>query len=379
MCHTWWTHIGYTSVSGWSIAPSRSIDSAQSSPHSHLPNSLYSLFPSMGDDNNHSEPWNKTYWYLAAVVSFVILWIACSYYCYRQHLKKAAARQAQYQARLSALRFVGYKNGRRVSAITISIINIGETLLSCVNRLRLESRNSQRHNCSKYLRHFSLPVEGIYGNYCSFPGDIGLVDNRALYQWATSYRRAVSYTRLKICPEIKWCVPRNSDRGQPYEDLKNTPTQANEVAAQTEELLNTNEEPSRNMIQTIRTLEEEHVRKNPTTSEEPTASTCERVDLLDRLSTTIEVLEAENQSLKLQLKTCECADYKGNNRLTVVKSGSLNIQYRCIMNLVANISPDRASAAVIQENSSCNGCFHGQHAIVRCCPKGVGDHPSSAS
>ncbi|KAG8270724.1 hypothetical protein J6590_078798 [Homalodisca vitripennis] len=50
--------------------------------------------------------------------------------------------------------------------------------------------------------------------------------------------------------------------------------------------------------------------------EQPTAGTCE---LLDRLRTTIEVLEAENQSLKLQLKTCECADYKGNNRWTEVK------------------------------------------------------------
>ncbi|KAG8335287.1 hypothetical protein J6590_072274 [Homalodisca vitripennis] len=51
--------------------------------------------------------------------------------------------------------------------------------------------------------------------------------------------------------------------------LKNTPTQAKEVAVQTEELSGTNEEPcqrcvilneeTRNMIQTIRTLEEEHV------------------------------------------------------------------------------------------------------------------------
>ncbi|KAG8286309.1 Belongs to the peptidase S1 [Homalodisca vitripennis] len=47
--------------------------------------------------------------------------------------------------------------------------------------------------------------------------------------------------------------------------------------------------------------------------EQPTAGTSERNDLLDRLRTTIEVLEAENQSLKLQLKTCECADYEGNN------------------------------------------------------------------
>ncbi|KAG8329378.1 accessory factor associated with RNA polymerase II [Homalodisca vitripennis] len=37
----------------------------------------------------------------------------------------------------------------------------------------------------------------------------------------------------------------------------------------------------------------------------------------DRLGTSIEVLEAENQSLKLQLKTCECADYKGNNSLKI--------------------------------------------------------------
>ncbi|KAG8256205.1 hypothetical protein J6590_074262 [Homalodisca vitripennis] len=52
--------------------------------------------------------------------------------------------------------------------------------------------------------------------------------------------------------------------------LKNTPTRAKEVAVQTEELPDTNEEPcqrcvilneeARNMIQTIRTLEEEHVR-----------------------------------------------------------------------------------------------------------------------
>ncbi|KAG8324575.1 hypothetical protein J6590_089015 [Homalodisca vitripennis] len=53
--------------------------------------------------------------------------------------------------------------------------------------------------------------------------------------------------------------------------------------------------------------------------EQPTAATCERADLLDRLRTTIEVLEAENQSLKQQLKTCECADLKENYRWTEVK------------------------------------------------------------
>ncbi|KAG8280763.1 hypothetical protein J6590_073830 [Homalodisca vitripennis] len=183
-------------------------------------------------------------------------------------------------------------------------------------------------------------------------------------------------------------LTRNLDRGQTYEDLKNTPTQAHEVAAQTEELLN--EEPcqhcvirneyARNLIQTIRTLEEEHDKINLvkcrhpshdgqrthasmtldsgplfnlTTSEEigvqcdlprqPSAGTRERVDLLDRLRTTIEVLEAENQGLKLQLETCEGADYKGNNRWTEVKIGSLNIQYRCKINLVAKISPGGAS------------------------------------
>ncbi|KAG8280762.1 hypothetical protein J6590_073829 [Homalodisca vitripennis] len=85
-------------------APTCSIDSAQSSPHSHLPNYHYSLFPTM-DDDNYSELWNKAYWILAAVGSYVILWIVCSYYCYRQNVKRAAARQAQFQARLSYLRF----------------------------------------------------------------------------------------------------------------------------------------------------------------------------------------------------------------------------------------------------------------------------------
>ncbi|XP_046681767.1 uncharacterized protein LOC124368569 [Homalodisca vitripennis] len=57
------------------------------------------------DDDNYSELWNKAYWILAAVGSYVILWIVCSYYCYRQNVKRAAARQAQFQARLSYLRF----------------------------------------------------------------------------------------------------------------------------------------------------------------------------------------------------------------------------------------------------------------------------------
>ncbi|KAG8320122.1 hypothetical protein J6590_076324 [Homalodisca vitripennis] len=50
---------------------------------------------------------------------------------------------------------VGYKNWRIVSVIKISIINISETSLPCVNRLYLNSWNNQRYNCSKYLRQFS--------------------------------------------------------------------------------------------------------------------------------------------------------------------------------------------------------------------------------
>ncbi|KAG8327866.1 hypothetical protein J6590_009669 [Homalodisca vitripennis] len=49
---------------------------------------------------------------------------------------------------------------------------------------------------------------------------------------------------------------------------------------------------------------------------QPTRFCGGRTDLLDRLRTTIEVLEAENQILKQQLKTCECADFKENNSWT---------------------------------------------------------------
>ncbi|KAG8294864.1 hypothetical protein J6590_093368 [Homalodisca vitripennis] len=80
-------------------APSRSIDSAKSSPHSHLPNYHYYLFSTMGDDKNHSEAWTNTYWALAAVGCYVILAIAYSCYRYRQYTKKAAARQIEIQAR----------------------------------------------------------------------------------------------------------------------------------------------------------------------------------------------------------------------------------------------------------------------------------------
>ncbi|KAG8313307.1 hypothetical protein J6590_006867 [Homalodisca vitripennis] len=55
-------------------------------------------------------------------------------------------------------RTVGYKNWRTVSAIKISIIIIAETSLSCVNRLRLDSRNNQRYNCSPTVLVSKIPV-----------------------------------------------------------------------------------------------------------------------------------------------------------------------------------------------------------------------------
>ncbi|KAG8331097.1 hypothetical protein J6590_048537 [Homalodisca vitripennis] len=50
-------------------------------------------------------PWNAMYWILAAVCSFLTLAIACSCCCYRQHLKRIAARQAQIRVKLSDLKF----------------------------------------------------------------------------------------------------------------------------------------------------------------------------------------------------------------------------------------------------------------------------------
>ncbi|KAG8335257.1 hypothetical protein J6590_072653 [Homalodisca vitripennis] len=43
------------------------------------------------DSTNHSEAWNNIYLILAAVKCFLILTIACSYYCYRRHLERISA------------------------------------------------------------------------------------------------------------------------------------------------------------------------------------------------------------------------------------------------------------------------------------------------
>ncbi|KAG8246046.1 hypothetical protein J6590_088870 [Homalodisca vitripennis] len=171
----------------------------------------------------------------------------------------------------------------------------------------IDSTQSRPHSHLPNYHYYLLPTMGE--------------DNYSELTTATvNIRREPQLDKLNLWPKSLLSDLRKSDRGQPYEDLKNTPTQAHEVAAQTEELLNTNEEPcqhcvirneeARNMMQTIRTLEEEHPLFNPTTSEEVgvqcdlpiqlTAGTCERVDLLDSMRTTIEVLEAKNQSLKLQ-------------------------------------------------------------------------------
>ncbi|KAG8317721.1 hypothetical protein J6590_020422 [Homalodisca vitripennis] len=83
-------------------APSHSLDSTQSSPYSDLQHYLYNLVFNMDYINKHSEAWlhNYTYGILTAVGCFLILVIACSCYCYRQHSKRVAARRAQTQARV---------------------------------------------------------------------------------------------------------------------------------------------------------------------------------------------------------------------------------------------------------------------------------------
>ncbi|KAG8302149.1 hypothetical protein J6590_037529 [Homalodisca vitripennis] len=83
--------------------------------------------------------------------------------------------------------------------------------------------------------------------------------------------------------------------------LKNTPTRAKEVAVQTEELPDTNEEPcqrcvilneeARNMIQTIRTLEEEHVRLQNTWQEHNETEYSRAVD---------NMFNSDNNSTQLQ-------------------------------------------------------------------------------
>ncbi|KAG8241526.1 Cyclin-dependent kinase 10 [Homalodisca vitripennis] len=57
---------------------------------------------------------------------------------------------------LNQFRTFGNKNWRTVSAIKISIINIAETSLSCVNRLRLDSRNNQRYNYGQPIESATL-------------------------------------------------------------------------------------------------------------------------------------------------------------------------------------------------------------------------------